>query len=80
MQIPFGINMLKINFAGFIIHLYRSPQKKLSGIYCMHENRSKKNIIYNFMRPDYPYKIFSDERTRYVFLVASLAADPLSFG
>jgi hypothetical protein len=27
------------------------------------------------MRPDHPFKIFTDQRNNYVFLLASLAAD-----
>jgi hypothetical protein len=27
------------------------------------------------MRPDHPFKIFTDERTNYVFLLESLATD-----
>ncbi len=30
------------------------------------------------MRPDYPFKIFFDQRNNYVFLMASLAADSLA--
>lgn len=28
------------------------------------------------MRPDYPHKTFTDQRGRYIFLVAVLAMDP----
>lgn len=30
------------------------------------------------MRPDYARKIFTDQRRRYIFLLASLATDPLN--
>jgi hypothetical protein len=30
------------------------------------------------MRPDYAYKLFTDQRRRYIFLVLSLAADAVN--
>jgi hypothetical protein len=31
------------------------------------------------MRPDYPYKIFPDQRGNYIFLLETLAADAVKF-
>ncbi len=31
------------------------------------------------MRPDYACKLFTDQRRRYIFLLISLATDPLTF-
>jgi len=30
------------------------------------------------MRPDYAYKLFTDQRTRYIFLLLSLATDAVN--
>jgi hypothetical protein len=30
------------------------------------------------MRPDYAYKLFTDQRGRYIFLIISLATDSLN--
>jgi hypothetical protein len=30
------------------------------------------------MRPDYAYKLFTDQRNRYIFLIISLATDSLN--
>jgi hypothetical protein len=48
-----------------------------TGIFCRHENRSKVEQVY-IMRPDHPFKIFTDQRNNYVFLLESLAANSFS--
>lgn len=36
----------------------------------------KMDVIFaGYMRPDYPYKVFSDKRSNYILLVEALAID-----